>query len=249
MLDKIMNLGYSKTESLELIKVSKNIDHDYKKLKKDYPIQYLIGYVNFYGYKIRVNENVLIPRYETEYLVEKTIKYIKEYFNNEKINILDIGCGSGAITIALNKELNCDVDGVDVSSSSLKVANINIKENKSTSKAFKSNIYENIYNKYNVIISNPPYIAKTEKIMPKVYKYEPHIALFAPNDGLYFYEKIICEAEKYVKNKYLIALEIGCNQSELIKKIANKYLSNFIITTEKDLSGKDRYIFIFGKIE
>ena len=76
MKDKIINLGYSSLEADELIKVSNNIEEDYKKLKKDYPIQYLIGYVNFYGYKINVNESVLIPRYETEYLVEKTIKYM-----------------------------------------------------------------------------------------------------------------------------------------------------------------------------
>ena len=79
MIDKIVNLGYSRLEAEELIKVSKNIEKDYNKLLEQYPIQYLIGYVNFYGYKINVNENVLIPRYETEYLVEKTIKYIKDH--------------------------------------------------------------------------------------------------------------------------------------------------------------------------
>lgn len=90
MKTKIINLGYSRVEVEELLSVSKNIESDYLKLTKKYPIQYLIGYVNFYGYKINVNEDVLIPRYETEYLVEKTIKHYKEVFKDKHINILDI---------------------------------------------------------------------------------------------------------------------------------------------------------------
>nr|MCR5462833.1 peptide chain release factor N(5)-glutamine methyltransferase [bacterium] len=92
MKDKIIELGISSREAEELIKVSKDIESDYKKLKEEYPIQYLIGYVNFYGNKVFVNENVLIPRYETEYLVEKTVKYAKEKFN-KKIKVLDLGTG------------------------------------------------------------------------------------------------------------------------------------------------------------
>ena len=88
MLNKIIKLGISKVEAEELIRVSKNIENDYQKLLEDYPIQYLIGYVNFYGYKININNDVLIPRYETEYLVEKTINYIKKIFN-KNVNILD----------------------------------------------------------------------------------------------------------------------------------------------------------------
>ena len=100
-----MSLGFSRPESEELVKVSKNIEEDYKKLLEGYPIQYLIGYVDFYGYKIYVNENVLIPRYETEYLVQKTINYSKKIFN-DKLDILDLGTGSGAISIVLGRELN-----------------------------------------------------------------------------------------------------------------------------------------------
>ena len=128
MKDKIVALGFSSVEVDELLKVSKDIESDYLKLKNKYPIQYLIGYVNFYGYKINVNESVLIPRYETEYLVEKTIKYIKDNFNS-KINILDLCTGSGSIAISLSKELNCIVDASDISSKALEIAKINAKEN------------------------------------------------------------------------------------------------------------------------
>lgn len=247
MNNKIEALGFSKREVEELIKVSKNIDEDYKKLTEGYPIQYLIGYVNFYGYKIQVNEDVLIPRYETEYLVEKTIKYIKQFINNENIKILDIGCGSGAISISLSKELNLEVDGVDISDNAIKVAKFNVKDNNAKVNIFKSNIFSNVKDKYSVIISNPPYIDKSEKIMDMVYKYEPHLALFADNNGLYFYDKILKEAKNYLESKYIIAFEIGCTQAQDIVSLANKYLSNIKVVVEKDLSNKDRYIFIFSE--
>ena len=120
MINKIMSLGFSRPESEELVKVSKNIEEDYKKLLEGYPIQYLIGYVDFYGYKIYVNENVLIPRYETEYLVQKTINYSKKIFN-DKLDILDLGTGSGAISIVLGRELNSIVTGVDISEDALRL--------------------------------------------------------------------------------------------------------------------------------
>ena len=122
MKEKIVNLGFSDREAQELINVSKNIEEDYKKLLNKYPIQYLIGYVDFYGYKIFVNDSVLIPRYETEFLVEKLIKYIKKYYKSEKVNILDIGTGSGCISIALQKMLDCNITAVDISQDALKIA-------------------------------------------------------------------------------------------------------------------------------
>ena len=130
MINKIVELGYSKLEAEELLKVSKNIESDYNKLLNKYPIQYLIGYVNFYGYKINVNENVLIPRYETEYLVEKTLKYINKYYANKKISLLDLATGSGCIAVSLSKELNCEVDASDISKEALNIAKRNVIENK-----------------------------------------------------------------------------------------------------------------------
>ena len=245
MLNKIVELGYSKLEAQELIKVSKNIDEDYNKLLNKYPIQYLIGYVNFYGYKINVNENVLIPRYETEYLVEKTIKYIKDRFNSD-INILDLCTGSGAIAIALSKELNVHVKASDISSKALEVAKINIKENNANINCIESDLFNKIKGKYDVIISNPPYISKNEEIMYSVDKYEPHEALYADNEGLFYYDKILSEINKYLNEKYIIAFEIGYTQGESIKRLAEKYLNSPRIIIEKDLSNRDRYVFIFN---
>ena len=243
MKDKIIELGISSREAEELIKVSKNIDSDYKKLKEEYPIQYLIGYVNFYGNKIYVNENVLIPRYETEYLVEKTVKYAKEKFN-KKINVLDLGTGSGCIAISIKKKLDCDVTGIDISSKALEIASKNAKENNVSIKFINNNMLNNINEKYDLIISNPPYIDKNEKIMDMVDKYEPHEALYADNNGLYFYEEILKNVSNNINDNFLIAFEIGYNQANDIITLINKYLSNVKISVEKDLSNRDRYIFI-----
>lgn len=246
MINKIMSLGFSRPESEELIKVSKNIDKDYQKLLEGYPIQYLIGYVNFYGYKINVNENVLIPRYETEYLVEKTINYSKKIFN-KKVNILDLGTGSGAISIALGKKLDSNVTAVDISDDALELAKINAKENNLDIKFIKSDTLSEVTGKYDMVISNPPYIDTDEKIMESVKKYEPNIALFASDNGLYFYKKIISNIKPFLNEKFIIAFEIGWWQGNLIKNIAAEYFKDSKIIIEKDLTDRDRYIFIINE--
>ena len=246
MINKIMSLGFSRLESEELIKVSKNIDKDYQKLLEGYPIQYLIGYVNFYGYKINVNENVLIPRYETEYLVEKTINYSKKIFN-KKVNILDLGTGSGAISIALGKKLDSNITAVDILDDALELAKINAKENNLDIKFIKSDILDDVTGKYDIVISNPPYIDNEEKIMDSVKKYEPNIALFASDNGLYFYKKIISNIKPFLNEKFIIAFEIGWWQGNLIKNIAAEYFKDSKIIIEKDLTDRDRYIFIINE--
>lgn len=246
MINKLMSLGFSRPECEELIKVSKDIDKDYQKLLEGYPIQYLIGYVNFYGYKINVNENVLIPRYETEYLVEKTINYSKILFN-KKVNILDLGTGSGAISIALGKELDSNVTAIDISGDALEVAKINAKENNLDIKFIKSDMLSEVTGKYDIVISNPPYIDIDEKIMESVKKYEPNIALFASEDGLCFYKKIISNIKPFLNEKFIIAFEIGWWQGNLIKDIATEYFKDSKIIIEKDLTNRDRYIFIINE--
>lgn len=246
MINKIMSLGFSRPESEELVKVSKNIEEDYKKLLEGYPIQYLIGYVDFYGYKIYVNENVLIPRYETEYLVQKTINYSKKIFN-DKLDILDLGTGSGAISIVLGRELNSIVTGVDISEDALNVAKKNAIENKVSINFIKSNMLDSVEGKYDIVVSNPPYIDIDEKIMDSVKKYEPRLALYAKDNGLYFYKNILSNIKPYLKERFIIAFEIGWWQGSLIEKIAQEYFENSNILIEKDLTNRDRYIFIINE--
>lgn len=246
MINKIMSLGYSRPECEELLKVSHDIEKDYNKLLEGYPIQYLIGYVDFYGYKINVNCDVLIPRYETEYLVEKTINYSNKIFN-DKVDILDLGTGSGAIGIALAKKLHSNVTAVDISYDALKVAYQNAMENTANIKFIQSDMLDNVNGKFDIVISNPPYIDVEEKIMDSVKKYEPHLALYAKNNGLYFYEKIINNIKPFLKEKFIIAFEIGWWQGSLIEKIAKENFNNSKILVEKDLTNRDRYIFIINE--
>lgn len=216
------------------------------KLINGEPVQYIIGNVDFYGNIIYVNKDVLIPRFETELLVEKTIKYIKNIFNKQ-VSVLDIGTGSGCIAITIAKNISSKVDAVDISEGALIVAKDNCIHNSVDINIFKSDIFSNVNKKYDVIISNPPYIAYDEEIMDIVKNNEPHTALYASDNGLYFYDKILKECKYYLNDKFLIAFEIGYTQGDTIKKLAQKYLNNIDVWIEKDYSDKDRFVFIKSK--
>ena len=159
------------------------------KLIEGKPVQYIVGNVDFYGLNIKVNENVLIPRFETEELVDKTIKYINNYFDN-KLDIVDIGTGSGAIAIILKSNLDCNMDAVDISKEALGVAKENARRLNTEINFYLGDLLEPLNKKYDVIISNPPYIAYDEEIEEIVKNNEPHLALYAENDGLKCYENI-----------------------------------------------------------
>ncbi len=222
---------------------------DISKLKKlvikarNIPVQYIVGNVNFYGYLYNVNKNVLIPRFETEELVENTIQIIKKKFNNT-ISILDLCTGSGCIGITLKREINANVTISDISKKALKVAKINSKG--LNIKIIQSDIFKNIKDKYDVIISNPPYIRNNEEIEGLVYDNEPHLALFGGEDGLDLYRKIRKDILNYVNDRYLIAFEIGDLQKEAVVNLFSD-LDNVEIITKKDLSNRDRMVFILKK--
>ena len=223
------------------------LEEGLEQLKQGIPVQYIVGNVDFYGNTINVNKNVLIPRFETELLVDKTIKYIKTNFKNH-VDILDIATGSGCIAITLKKEIDSTVDASDISESALKVAQENALNNKVDINFINSDILTNITKKYDIIISNPPYLTKEDDIMDIVKNNEPEIALYAKDNGLYYYDVILKNIKKHLKDKYLIAFEIGYTQGEDIKNIALKYLDNINVKIEKDYSNKDRFVFIEPKI-
>lgn len=222
-----------------------NLEEAIKRLNNGEPVQYIVGDVDFYGNIIKVNKNVLIPRRETEELVEKTIERIKKIFPKKNINIIDIGTGSGCIPITMKKFLpNSNVSAVDISQEALKVAVDNSNNNNVDINFIHSNIFENVSGKYHCIISNPPYIKENEEIMDIVKNNEPHLALYAPNDGLYFYQEILKEASKYLEEKFIIAFEIGETQGQEIINITKNYFPESNIVLEKDLQHLDRFIFI-----
>lgn len=243
-----MKIMKEKIEYLRKYLKDKDLDTALKELESGIPVQYIVGNTNFYGYGFKVNRNTLIPRFETELLVEKTYNYIKKYFNKDNIKILDIGTGSGCIAITLNKLLNsCDITGIDISSEALEVAKENNISNNTNVKFIESDIFSNVSDKYDVIISNPPYISYDDiEVMDIVKNNEPHLALYAKDNGLYFYDKIIKDSSKYLNDKFIMAFEIGYKQGKDITKIVNKYYKDINMSVEKDYSGRDRFVFIWN---
>ena len=220
-----------------------------RNIRDGIPIQYALNSVNFYGLDYYVDERVLIPRYETEELVFNTNKYLNKYFN-KNAKILDLGTGSGCIGLTL-KYFNNDYDITlsDISTDALVVANYNCKKLKLDAKVIESNLFNNIFDKYDVIISNPPYIAYDDIVDEIVLKNEPHLALFANNNGLEYYERILKDISNYLNEKYLIAFEIGASQKDKILDIIYKYLKDVKVITKQDMSKRDRMVFIFKNID
>ncbi len=225
-----------------------DISEGIKLLESGVPVQYIVGNVDFYGYNFLVNNNVLIPRFETEELVDYTIKYVRKYFD-DSVRIVDLGCGSGAISVSLSCELGVTVDAVDISSDALNVAKENCVKNGASVNFYLGNMLEPLHDRYDVIISNPPYISYDEDIDDVVRDNEPHIALFADNDGLYFYDYILKNCSSYLNDRFLIAFEIGCTQGDRVKDLAYKYLGDVSVSVLKDLSARDRFVFIFGGLK
>ena len=220
-----------------------------KNIKNGIPLQYALNSVNFYGLDFYVDERVLIPRFETEELVYNTDKYLKKYFN-DNIKILDLGTGSGCIGLTLKHLDNkYDVTLSDLSPYALEVASQNSKNLNLDVKIIESDLFQNINDKYDLIISNPPYIAYNDEVDELVKSNEPHMALYAENDGLEYYERILKDISNYLNEKYLIAFEIGSSQKEKIIDIINKYLKDVNIITKQDMSERDRMVFIFKNVE
>ena len=231
----------------ELIKLNKWNDQTISLLEKDYPVQYIIGYVDFYGLKINVNEFTLIPRYETEYLIELTLKEIKK-MNLANSKILDLCTGSGAIGLTLKSLLpSSEVTLSDISKDALMVANKNKNELNLDVNIIESDLFKNIQGKFDVIISNPPYVM-TNETLPKDVLYEPHLALYSGPKGIDHIEEIFKNIKSHLNNKYLIALEINeKSEPDIINLIKTYFEKNINYKFMKDLAGKTRYLFIYNK--
>lgn len=228
----------------ELIKLNKWNKLTMSLLEKDYPVQYIIGYVDFYGLKINVNEFTLIPRYETEYLIELTLKELKQ-MNLANPKILDLCTGSGAIGLTLKSLLpSSEVTLSDISKDALMVANKNKNELNLDVNIIESDLFKNIQGKFDIIISNPPYVMTNEPL-PKDVLYEPHLALYSGPKGIDHIEEIFKNIKSHLNNKYLIALEINeKSETDIINLIKTYFEKNINYKFMKDLAGKTRYLFI-----
>ena len=220
-----------------------------KHIKEDVPLSHLVGFEYFYDRKYKVTKDVLSPRMETEELIYKVIEYVKASSKNN-FKILDLCTGSGIIAITLKKELSqfsIDVVASDISEEAIKVAKENAQSHDATIKFIQSDIFNNIADKFDIIVSNPPYIDRKDEVTMKdnVLKYDPHLALFAEEEGMYFYRKIIEQANDYLNENGVIFFEIGYDQKDKIIKLAD--LNGYSAEVYKDINGRDRMAFLVRK--
>ena len=220
-----------------------------KHIREDVPLSHLVGFEYFYDRKFKVTKDVLSPRMETEELIYKVVDYVKTTKNNN-LRILDLCTGSGIIAITLKKELNqflIDVVASDISEEAIKVAKENAQFHDATIKFIQSDIFDSIDDKFDVIVSNPPYIDRKDKVtmQDNVLKYDPHLALFAEEEGMYFYRKIIEQANNYLNDNGVIFFEIGYDQKEKIIKLAD--MNGYSAEVYKDINGRDRMAFLERK--
>ena len=216
-------------------------------LYENKPIQYLIGYSNFYGYDFIVNEDVLIPRYETEELVENILYRYDEHFSGQKVNVCDLATGSGCIAISLAlEEKNMTVIGTDISKEAIKVAKQNNEKLGANVKFLIGDMLEPLKGKkFDIFVSNPPYIPEAEEVMSLVKDNEPNIALFGGDDGMKFYRIILSGLKPYLNKKAMIAFEHGYDKKEEMIALANRYFPNSKVEVLKDLEGRERMTFIY----
>lgn len=209
-----INDEISKEEEQELLRAL-------EKIKKGYPLQYITHHQEFMGLNFAVNENVLIPQPDTEVLVENAIKIILDKYSNKEVKIFDLCTGSGAIAISLKKYLpNAKVYASDISKNALEIAKINAEKNNVKINFINSNMFENIKEKFDIIITNPPYIKSDEIVkLSKNVQAEPKLALDGGEDGLKFYKIIAKEVSNYLNKDGTLLMEIGFDQGKVVAEL------------------------------
>lgn len=203
------------------------------------PLQYITGKAYFMGLEFKVTPAVLIPRFDTEILVEEVLKYV-----DAESTVLDMCTGSGCIAVSIASLSKATVTGVDISQEALEIAKGNAEHNQvSTVEFLESDMFQNVTGTFDVIVSNPPYIPTKDvlELMPEVKEHEPMMALDGSEDGLFFYRILAEQAADFLNPEGLLIMEIGYNQAEDVKKLLAN--NNFIgIRVIKDLAGHDRVV-------
>ena len=246
----ILKCDRAKLILIEETEVSDDVLDKFSEMLSEYifdyrPIEYILGYTYFCGHKIYVDENTLIPRNETEEVVEEAINVIKEKGYKK---ILDLASGSGAIAISVKNVLkDVDITGSDISVGALTVARRNANSVGVNVKFVESDVLKEFIKKeekFDMIISNPPYVSPDYELPNKIIEHEPKLALYAEENGLYYYRKIMEDCKKVLNPKGTIVFEIGYDQAEAIKGLAKDILKDYEITIKKDISNNDRIVVI-----
>lgn len=228
----------------------KRYEEGIKRMLSGEPLGHVLGFEWFYGYQFKVNEHVLIPRPETEELVANILAGYDEFFaDSEDVTAVDIGTGSGAIAIAVKKEEpSISMMATDISKEAIQVANQNALANDAAVPFLVGDMLEPLIErdlKVDILISNPPYIPKDEEMEATVVDHEPHVALFGGEDGLKFYRIIFEQCRKVLKDRAMMAFEMGWNQRDAMESLMEIYFPNDRYEIIKDMSGKDRMLFVY----
>ena len=222
-----------------------------KYLDENVPIQHLMGYETFFGYEFKVNGDVLIPRFETEELVAKVLQIYDDYFDGRKVDVVDIGTGCGAIGITLAlEEPSMNVMVTDISEAALIVAKENVERLGAGVEFLQSDMLTQLVaegKKFDILVSNPPYIPQAEQVDVLIYDNEPHLALFGGEDGLYFYREILQDAHKILKTPSVIAFEHAYHHRAGMATLVKAFFPDATFETIKDMQGKDRMTVIVNK--
>lgn len=229
--------------------INKTFQEGVRRLINEEPVAHILGYSWFYGRKFTVNDDVLIPRAETEQLVLNTILEVEEFFDTFDLKLLDLACGSGAIGISLKlEESDLDVSISDISADALKVAKLNADQLNASVNVYESDMLDVMITsnqKYDVIVCNPPYILNDESLQNSVKDFEPHLALFGGVDGLDFYRQVLNESKQVLNSPGILAFEMGYDQKETLSHEILKVYPNAKLKHFKDYANLDRMIFIF----
>lgn len=251
LLEEVLGLTYMQMlmngEEEVVPEKEKEYLHLIERRCEHYPLQYLLGYAHFMDYTFYVNENVLIPRNDTEILVEQANEILDKLFgkNNEDVHVLDLCCGSGCIGISLklyHKNINLHLS--DVSKEALEITKKNLEKYEIEAEITCDSLFDSISEKMDVIVSNPPYIESQviDTLMPEVKEYEPMLALDGGVDGLDFYKEIIEKAPDYLNASGYLMFEIGYNQGEAVSSLMiEKGFTDVVV--KKDYAGLDRVVY------
>lgn len=239
--------------------MDKQLDEDFVKkyqnnkqrLRNHEPLGHVLGYEWFYGLKLKVNQDVLIPRNETEELCGNVSADIFDYFD-ENVDVVDIATGSGALACAIKSDYpNAHVVACDISEKAIDIAKENALAHQLDITFLVGDMAQPLIEKqlkFDVVMCNPPYIKNDEEIESSVKDFEPHVALFGGDDGLDLYRKVLDQVPFIIKEKALVAFEIGYDQKQALLKEINDRFKDVTIICKQDVNNKDRMIFIYFNI-
>lgn len=223
-----------------------------RRMEQGEPLGHVLGFEWFYGYRFKVNPDVLIPRPETEELVANILAAYDECFDGQDVDVIDVGTGSGAIAIALRKEeAHLQVTASDISEQAGAVARKNAADNAADVTFLTGDMLEPFIEagiRCDILVSNPPYIPVHEQMEHSVVDFEPHVALFGGEDGLKFYREIFANAHRVIKEKAILAFEMGYDQGERLRALAKEHFPDARVEIIKDLSGKNRMLFVYHNL-